>query len=89
MRKSKPFTIACNMLTCAVLLHFAKPWPRETISGLVGRKQHEHYFRSRRVPAPWRQLARFIDWLHPHEIDHCHDTALLEAKARRVLGYHE
>lgn len=90
MRKSKPFTIAFNMLTCATLLAWAKPWPRETISGLVGRKCYERYFVARRVPARWRIPCQIIDWLHRKtEVDHCVETAFLEARARRCLGYHE
>lgn len=73
---SRPIRLAWNMLWCSLL--FA-PWgvlPRETISGWTGRHAH--------IPIV-RMLERFIDWMHPHEPDHCFETAVLEEHARRVL----
>ena len=86
--RTKPIRIAFNMLCCAVFFCWAKPWPRETISGLFGRKSYDYYFVARRVPWFWNTGTKFIDSLHPHEVDHCVETAMCEAKARRALGYH-
>jgi hypothetical protein len=82
MRKTKPFTIACNMLTCATLFYFAQPWPRETISGLFGRK-------AKTGGVLWKAGRSAINWMHKHEEDHCTETAWLEGRARQCLGYHE
>ena len=68
--------LAFNMLWCALLLW---PWgtmPRETISGFLGR----NYANGRFVT-----LARFVDWLHPHESEHCIKIATMEAAAREAL----
>lgn len=87
--KTKALRIAFNMFCCASLFFWAKPWPRETISGLFGRKSYDYYFVARRVPWFWNIGTRLIDALHRKELDHCVETAMLEAKARRVLGYHQ
>jgi len=50
--------------------------PRETISGFLGR----NFANGRFV-----RIARFVDWIHPDETDHCLSTAILEAKAREEL----
>jgi hypothetical protein len=90
VRKSKPFTIAFNMLTCATVFAWAKPWPRETISGLFGRKVHEPFYTGRGFSAFWLNGLLFIDWLHRNaEEFHCANTAACEQEAREVLGYHE
>lgn len=68
--------LAFNMLWCALLLWPFKTMPRETISGFLGR----NFANGRFV-----MLARFVDWMHPHEADHCISTAILEAKAREAL----
>lgn len=91
--KTKALRIAFNMLTCATVFALAKPWPRETISGLIGRKYDEHVrgfvkytFRVRL----WTVAMQVIDKLHrPREQFHCYETYQLEKRARRVLGYHE
>lgn len=73
--------LAFNMLWCSLLLW---PWgtlPRETISGFFGR--------SAAGPARWpKRVAAFIDWLHPHEPNHCAVTAQMEHDARVCLQYH-
>lgn len=68
--------LALNMLWCALLLWPFKTMPRETISGFLGR----NYANGRFV-----LFARFVDWLHPHEVEHCISTAILEARAREAL----
>jgi hypothetical protein len=68
--------LALNMLWCALLLWPFKTMPRETISGFLGRNFANGKFVT---------LARFVDWLHPHEQDHCISTAILEARAREAL----
>lgn len=68
--------LALNMLWCALFLWPFKTMPRETISGFLGR----NYANGRFVT-----LARFVDWLHPHEVEHCISTAVLEARAREAL----
>lgn len=73
--------IALNMLWCAFLLWPWGTWPRETISGFFGRNAVKH-----RVAF---YIARFIDWLHPQEPNHCGVTAWMEHEARIRLGYHE
>lgn len=84
--RTKALRIAFNMLVCAIAFAPAKPWPRETISGLVGRKCYE----SRHAHRGWSTLRRFIDWLHrKYEPDHCGETATMENSARRKLGYHD
>ena len=71
--------VACNMLTCALLL---LPWayPRETISGFIGR--YAMY---------GRRWARAVEWvidrLYFLEHRHCATTYLQEAKIRIELGY--
>jgi hypothetical protein len=64
------------MLWCALLLWPFDTMPRETISGFLGRNVSNGRF---------KRLAAFVDWLHPHEVDHCIATAILEAKAREAL----
>lgn len=87
--KTKALRIAFNMLCCAVFFCWASPKPRETISGLFGRKAVEIPFNLKmRIPKFWRAGAKFINALHPSEDDHCFETAILEAHARRCLGYH-
>ena len=68
--------LALNMLWCALLLWPFKTMPRETVSGFLGR----NYANGRFV-----RLAKFVDWVHPNETDHCINTAILEAKAREAL----
>jgi hypothetical protein len=68
--------LAFNMFWCALLLW---PWgtmPRETISGFLGRNYANGRFAS---------FARFVDWLHPHEREHCIKIATMEAAAREAL----
>ena len=65
-----------NMFWCALLLW---PWgtmPRETISGFLGRNYANGRFAT---------FARFVDWLHPHESEHCIRIATMEAAAREAL----
>ena len=69
------------MLTCAIVFCWAKPYPRETISGLFGR-------RAMLGNNFWRRGRDFINWLHQHEVDHCFDTWACENAARKALGYH-
>lgn len=67
-------------MLCALL--FA-PWvyPRETLSGLMGRwAATERGVRG----AVGRTGARLIDWLHWWEPHHCHVTFLLENEYRRA-----
>lgn len=73
--------IAFNMLWCALLLWPWHPWPRETISGFFGRHSYAGNPLAQRI-------ARFIDWLHPHEPNHCYVTATMEHNARIALEYH-
>ena len=73
--------LAFNMLWCSLLLW---PWgtlPRETISGFFGRK-------SRAGVKLAKRIADFIDWMHPHEPEHCAETARMEYDARVALEYH-
>ena len=69
--------IALNMLTCSII--FA-PWayPRETISGFLGRKVFERSIVALRV-------ARIIDWFYWTEEAHCGHTAITEGNAREEL----
>ena len=69
--------LGLNMLTCAVLFW---PWalPRETISGLMGRKSMEGWWLAKGAEA-------LIDALHWWEPDHCYVTFVLENEARRRL----
>lgn len=85
--RTKPLRIAINMLCCALLFCWARPYPRETISGLFGRKAYQAYFRTKRIPIFWNAGMKLIDALHQHEVDHCVETAKCEEQARRVLGY--
>lgn len=97
MSATKPVRIAFNMLCCATLFCWAKPWPRETISGLFGRKYEEGVRAANKsgrvVPQGldhfWIAGFRFIDRLHPNEEFHCHMTSVYERRARKALGYHE
>ena len=80
--RTKPVRIAFNMLCCAILFAWACPKPRETISGLFGRKYYwdsGHRF--------WLHGCKLIDKLHRTEPEHCLATARLEVRARRELGY--
>jgi nicotinamidase-related amidase len=66
------------MFCCATLFFWAGVLPRETISGLFGRKGYTATF--------WRMGRQFIDWLHTgHEFDHCVETAVCEARMREEL----
>lgn len=70
--------LAFNMLWCASLLWPFGTMPRETISGFIGRSSANG--------VRWAQRAeRFIDWLHPMEVNHCLRIARMEAAAREVL----
>lgn len=81
--QTKPIRIAFNMLCCAIFFCWAKPKPRETISGLFGRN---FYYES--GSKFWEYGCRLIDKIHrPHEDEHCLETAFLEGRARRALGY--
>lgn len=73
---ARPIRLAWNMLCCAVLFAPFGVLPRETISGWTGRNAHIRWV---------RRLEIFIDWLHPHEPNHCFETALVEEFSRRVL----
>jgi len=68
--------LALNMFWCALLLWPFETMPRETISGFLGRNYANGRFAC---------FARFVDWIHPHESDHCMATAVLEAKSREAL----
>jgi hypothetical protein len=68
------------MLCCATLFFWADVKPRETISGLFGRKGASKY-QSRF----WNYGRLFIDRLHAFEHDHCRDTAECEDRMRREL----
>ncbi len=69
--------LALNMFWCAFLLGPFGTLPRETISGFFGRRSFTSRFAFR--------VARFIDWLHPHEYRHCVETYVLERAARAIL----
>lgn len=76
---TKPIRIACNMLCCAVLFCWAGVQPRETISGLFGRK-------ARHTARFWIYGERFIDWMHSgREENHCLETSRGEAHMRKTL----
>lgn len=68
--------LALNMFWCAFLLWPFGTLPRETISGFFGRR------------SPGGAITRVIDWLHPHEPNHCRETARMERDARIALEYH-
>lgn len=81
-RVTRAQRLAFNMLWCSLLLW---PWgtlPRETISGFFGRQDSA----GKRWAAA---IARLIDWLHPHEPNHCAETARMERDARIALEYHK
>ena len=71
--------VALNMLTCALIL---LPWayPRETISGFIGR----HAFYGKRVA---KAVEWVVDRLYFLEERHCRMTYLQESEVRRALGY--
>lgn len=77
--RTKPIRVAFNMLCCAVLFCWAGVRPRETISGLFGRKDRETDGRF------WVYGAELIDALHPHEPNHCSETSYCEARMREAL----
>ncbi len=85
--KTKPVRIAFNMLCCAVFFCWAGPKPRETISGLFGRKVHEPFATGRGMGRFWLNGLLFIDALHRGEEFHCAETAACEAESREALGY--
>lgn len=88
--KTKPVRIAFNMLCCAVLFCWAGVKPRETISGLFGRKVHEPFETGRGMGRFWLYGLLFIDWMHsPTEEFHCAHTAACEAEAREALEYED
>lgn len=76
---TKPIRIAFNMLCCATIFWWAGVMPRETISGLFGRKaQHTSRF--------WIYGERFIDWMHSgREENHCRETWLSERHMRKAM----
>lgn len=78
--RTKPIRVSFNMFCCALLFFWAGVKPRETISGLFGRLGY-----SRGRSKFWRVGRRFIDRLHPHEIDHCVETADCEQRMRAEL----
>lgn len=79
--RTKPFRVACNMFFCAVLFSWwVGVYPRETISGLFGRKAF-----SAKGENFWTIGARVIDSWHPLENAHCMETFVLEEHARAVL----
>lgn len=71
--------LALNMFWCAFLLWPWQPLPRETISGFFGRQG------TRLNPRIVYWVESFIDWLHPHEPNHCFETYRLEKEIRKVL----
>lgn len=80
-RATRAQRLAFNMLWCSLLLW---PWgtlPRETISGFFGRNARHSKLCLR--------IARAIDWIHPHEPQHCYVTAVMEYNARVALEYHK
>lgn len=85
--KTKPIRVACNMLFCAVFFCWAGVKPRETVSGLFGRKVHEPFQTGHGIGRFWLQGLLFIDSLHPHEEFHCANTAAFEEASREALGY--
>lgn len=82
--RTKPIRVAFNMLCCAVFFCWARPEPRETISGLFGRKCRSPGTGVRK--RFWNFGLELIDSMHD-EPDHCRETAFLEYEARRILGY--
>lgn len=79
--KTKPIRVSFNMFCCATLFFWAGVEPRETISGLFGRRGY-----SPKSNAFWRYGRAFIDGLHHgHEADHCAETAICEARMRDEL----
>jgi hypothetical protein len=67
------------MLCCAVFFCWAGVQPRETISGLFGRK-------ARNTSKFWIYGERFIDWMHTgREERHCYDTWQCEVRMRGAL----
>lgn len=79
---TKPVRVSFNMFCCATLFCWAGVLPRETISGLFGRKAYKA-----RGPLAgfWRFGERFIDRLHKHEDKHCLDTWHCERRMREEL----
>lgn len=76
----RPIRVSVNMLCCATLFCWAGVLPRETISGLFGRLGY-----SKGRAAFWRIGRKAIDLLHPHEPDHCVETAVCESRMRSAL----
>lgn len=87
--KTKPIRIAFNMLCCAALFCWTDVKPRETISGLFGRKVHEPFNAGHGIGHFWLTGLRLIDAMHFREEFHCANTAACEAEARECLGYCE
>lgn len=72
--------VAINMLVCALVFGLFGSYPRETISGFLGRRGMD-LSRS----AVWELLMMLVDALHLHERRHCLRVAREEAAAWRVL----
>lgn len=76
--RTKPIRISFNMFCCAIFFCWAGVKPRETLSGLFGRRAaNTHIF--------WKIGQRFIDALHPHEKRHCYETWQCEERMRKAL----
>lgn len=76
--------VALNMLLCSVLFCWCA-LPRETISGLVGRKTSFYgYCRLWQAPI-WRGARWVIDRLYSWERNHCELVRRQEMEARRAL----
>jgi len=91
-QKTKPFRLAFNMFCCATIFCWAGVKPRETISGLAGRKAYDLAMWEPNEPKVrggrfWRVLEWVIDVMHRGEHMHCYQTATSEWEARRTLGY--
>jgi hypothetical protein len=82
--RTKPLRVSFNMFCCAVLFCWAGVKPRETISGLFGRKGRWENNPSLR-PGFWCVGRKLIDAMHRHESNHCSETADCESRMRNEL----
>lgn len=76
--------VALNMLLCSVAFFWCA-LPRETISGLVGRKVRHYVLERPWQSRAWRGAQAVVNTIYWWEADHCNLVALQERDARAAL----